>query len=56
MFFVRIRLPQGAVISVTLFLLPINNIVKNVNFPVKSLLYSDDLVIYTENRNPNEVV
>lgn len=39
-------LPQGLVISVTMFLLAINNIFKEIPKPTKHLLYADDCHIY----------
>ena len=38
--------PQGSVLSVTLFLIAINDILLCTNKNVKGLLYADDLVIY----------
>lgn len=39
--------PQGSVLSVTLFLVAINDIVSGINHPVKASLYADDLVLYS---------
>jgi len=39
-------LPQRSVISVTMFLLPINDIFKNIPKPTKHLLFADDCHIY----------
>lgn len=38
--------PQGSVLSVTLFILVINSIFKEIKSPAKCMLYADDLVIY----------
>lgn len=43
--------PQGSTISVTLFLLAINKIMKHINAPVKALLYADDPVIFSKGKN-----
>ena len=45
--------PQGSVLSVTLFLLAINNIVENIELPVKCCLFADDLTIYCCGRDIN---
>ena len=39
-------LPQGSVINVTMFLLAINNIFKEIPKPIKHLLFADDCHIY----------
>lgn len=44
-------IPQGSKISVTLFLIAINNILDCIRSPVKALLYADDLTIYTSHTN-----
>ncbi|XP_074028319.1 uncharacterized protein [Leptinotarsa decemlineata] len=38
--------PQGSVISVTLFLLAINEVTTHISQPIKVSLFADDLVIY----------
>lgn len=43
--------PQGSILSVTLFLLAIDSIFNNIKPNVKSLLYADDLVIYSSGNN-----
>lgn len=43
--------PQGPVLSVTLFLVAINDIVKNINLPVKCCLFADDLTIFCTGKN-----
>lgn len=48
--------PQGAVLSVTLFIIVINDIFKSIKAPLKALLYADDLVIYKSGRNPNSTI
>ncbi|XP_075167662.1 uncharacterized protein LOC142239777 [Haematobia irritans] len=42
--------PQGSVLSVTLFLHAINSVFMNITKGVKALLYADDLVIYSSGR------
>lgn len=44
-------LPQGSVLSVTLFLCAINSILDSVSLPVKELLYADDLTIFISHKN-----
>lgn len=44
-------LPQGSVLSVTLFLCAINSILDSVSLPVKGLLYADDLTIFSSRKN-----
>jgi len=44
-------LPQGSVISVTVFLLAINDIFKNIPKPTKHLLFADDCHIYCSGQN-----
>lgn len=44
-------IPQGSIISVTLFLIAINNILENIKSPVKARLYADDLIIYIRGRD-----
>lgn len=44
-------IPQGSKISVTLFLIAINNVMDNIVTPVNGLLFADDLVIYMEHKN-----
>ena len=43
--------PQGSVLSVTLFLVAINNITNNIKAPVKCGLFADDLTIYASGNN-----
>lgn len=43
--------PQGSTISVTLFLIAINNITKNISLPVQSTLYADDFNIYCRSKS-----
>jgi len=44
-------LPQGSVISVTMFLLAINNIFKEILIPTKHLLFANDCHIYCSGQN-----
>lgn len=44
-------LPQGSVISVTLFLLAINDIMDAIETPVKGLLFADDLTLLCSGKN-----
>jgi hypothetical protein len=44
-------LPQGSVISVTMFLLAINNIFKKIPKPTKHLLFADDCHMYCSGQN-----
>jgi len=43
--------PQGSTISVTLFLIAINNITQNISPPVYSTLYADDFNIYCRSKS-----
>ena len=43
--------PQGSVLSVTLFLVAINDIVTSIDSPVKCCLFADDLTIYATGKN-----
>ena len=47
--------PQGSVLSCTLFLLAINGIITNLPADVKAALYVDDLVIYSSSNNINSI-
>lgn len=44
-------IPQGSVLSATLFLVAINSIVENVSAPVKINLYADDVILYIKGKN-----
>ncbi|KAJ4438019.1 hypothetical protein ANN_13958, partial [Periplaneta americana] len=44
-------IPQGSVISVTLFLIAINNITSVINSPIKACLFADDLIIFCRGKN-----
>lgn len=44
-------IPQGSVLSTTLFLVAINDIITNFTNPVQASLYADDLVIYSKGKN-----
>ena len=43
-------IPQGSILSVTLFLFTINSVLENLPAMVQGTLYADDLVIYTISR------
>lgn len=43
--------PQGSVLSVTLFLIAINDVIKDLYRPVRSYLYADDLIIYAKGKS-----
>ncbi|KAF0710584.1 Uncharacterized protein FWK35_00031757 [Aphis craccivora] len=47
--------PQGSTISVTLFLIAINDICENIKFPVQSTLFADDLNILCRGKNLNSI-
>ena len=47
--------PQGSVLSVTLFNIKINNIVKNINSGTNCALYVDDILICYRARNMNYI-
>ena len=47
--------PQGSVISVTLFLLAIDDILNNCHKYVKALLYADDLIIYCSGKKVSTI-
>ena len=47
--------PQGSVLSVTLFNIKINNIVKNINNGTNRALYVDDFLICYSVRNMNHI-
>ncbi|CAD6221996.1 GSCOCG00011700001-RA-CDS, partial [Cotesia congregata] len=47
--------PQGSVLSVTLFLIAINDIVNCIPAPVQGLLYADDLIIYCSGSQVNNI-
>ena len=47
--------PQGSVLSVTLFNIKINNIVKNINSGTNCVLYVDDFLICYRARNMNNI-
>lgn len=43
--------PQGSILSVTLFLVAINSVTKIVESPVKASLFADDIAIYLKGKN-----
>jgi hypothetical protein len=49
-------LPQGSVISVTMFLLAINDIFTNIPKPTKHFLFVDDFHIYCSEQNTKTTV
>lgn len=44
--------PQGSIISVTLFTIAINDIISVIDPPIVASLYADDLTIYYKGKNP----
>ena len=44
-------IPQGSVLSVTLFLIVINTILESLKTPIKTALYCDDLAVFILSRN-----
>lgn len=48
-------IPQGSTISVTLFLIAINNITQSISYPVQSTLYADDFNIYCRSKSLSTV-
>ncbi|XP_076626843.1 uncharacterized protein LOC143344561 [Colletes latitarsis] len=48
--------PQGSVISVTLFLVGINNIMENIPPPIQGHLFADDLTLTCSGRNIKTVI
>ena len=44
-------IPQGSVLSTTLFLIAINDIMISISLPVQANLYADDFVIYSKGTN-----
>ena len=51
----EIGVPQGSILSVTLFNIKINNIVKNINSGTNCALYVDDFLICFRARNMNYI-
>lgn len=47
--------PQGEILSVTLFLLAMNKISKYLPQQVKMCLFADDLVIYSQDKNVHRI-
>lgn len=48
-------IPQGSTISVTLFLIAINDAFKHINCPVKTIMYADDILIYVSGKNHQQM-
>lgn len=46
-------IPQGFVLSVVLFLIAVNDISLNIEYPVQSMCFADDLVIFCRDRDIN---
>jgi len=44
-------IPQGSFLSVTLFLLVINDIIKIIKFPVKANLFADNFYFWCKSQN-----
>lgn len=44
-------IPQGSVLSTTLFLISINDVAKQVKNPVKISMFADDIMIYVKGKN-----
>ncbi|XP_060843930.1 uncharacterized protein LOC132923934 [Rhopalosiphum padi] len=47
--------PQGSSLSVTLFLLAINNIMENIKYPVNAMLFADDFNFWCRSNNLSTV-
>lgn len=47
--------PQGSVISTTLFLIAVNSALEIIPAPVRSCMYADDLVVFARGRNSSYV-
>ena len=45
--------PQGSVLSVSLFLIAINNVLNCITNPVMGILFADDLTPVCKNKNPH---
>ena len=45
------ELPHGSILSPTLFLIAINNIVKSIHEPIVYYLYADDLAIFLRTKS-----
>ncbi|XP_044596671.1 uncharacterized protein LOC123273332 [Cotesia glomerata] len=45
--------PQGAVLSVILFLIDINDVIDHISSPVKGNLFADDLIVHCRGKNLN---
>ncbi|KYB24816.1 hypothetical protein TcasGA2_TC030941 [Tribolium castaneum] len=43
--------PQGSILSTTLFVISINDIVKDLLTPIKNLLFTDDVTLYIKENN-----
>ena len=48
-------IPQGSVLSCSLFILAINSLFNQIKLPVRALMYADDLVIYYNHRDLKEI-
>lgn len=47
----RNGVPQGSILSVTLFLIAINDVFDNITSPIKTTMYADDLLIYIKGKD-----
>lgn len=48
---IRNGVPQGSVISVTLFIMAINSLAKCITLPVKACMFADDVTIFCKGKN-----
>ena len=48
-------IPQGSVLSCSLFILVINSLFQKIKLPVRALMYADDLVIYYNHKDLTEI-
>lgn len=48
-------IPQGSVLSCSLFIIAINSLFEKIKLPVRALLYADDLVIHYNHKDLTEI-